>query len=94
MNMTVKSGGALAATAAALFLTGAVTSNFANAATDAKGQCMGANACKGQSGCKTSANGCKGQNACKGKGFVEMTKEDCGKVEGGKFVAAQADVPR
>ncbi len=94
MKMTTKSGAALAATAAALFLTGTFTPHFANAATDAKGHCMGANACKGQSGCKTSANACKGQNACKSKGFLEMTREDCGKVDGGKFVEAQADVPR
>ena len=94
MNMTIKSGAAIAATAAALFMTGALAPHFANAATDAKGHCMGANACKGQSGCKTSANACKGQNACKGKGFVAMTSEECGKVEGGRFVAAQADVPR
>ncbi len=94
MKMNIRNGAAIAATAAALFLTGAVNSYVADAATDAKGHCVGANACKGQSGCKSSANACKGQNACKGKGFVEMTKDECGKVEGGKFVEAQADVPR
>jgi hypothetical protein len=94
MKMTMKSGAAIAATAAALYFSGAVTTPFANAATDAKGHCVGANACKGQSACKSASNACKGQNGCKGKGFVEMTKDECGKIEGAKFVEAQADVPR
>jgi hypothetical protein len=51
----------------------------AHAAT-AKGECMGANSCKGKSGCKTAANECKGQNTCKGKGFTEMTKAKCDKL--------------
>lgn len=94
MTMSLKSGAAIAATAAALFLSGTIVSSVSIAATDAKGQCMGANSCKGTAACKTAANACKGQNACKGKGFLEMMKADCDKVEGAKFVAAQADVPR
>lgn len=84
MKLTVTSGSALAAAAATLLLTGAVSApSFA--AEGAKGHCMGANACKGQSACKTATNACKGQNACKGKGFTETTQEDCEKVEGAKF---------
>jgi hypothetical protein len=54
------------------------------AAEGAKGHCMGANACKGQSGCKTAKNECKGLNACKGQGYLELTEEECAK-QGGKF---------
>ena len=45
MKMSLKSGAALAATAAALYLSGAVTPSVSNAATEASGHCMGANAC-------------------------------------------------
>ncbi|MGL4397276.1 MAG: BufA2 family periplasmic bufferin-type metallophore [Hyphomicrobium sp.] len=91
MKITAKSGVALAATAAALLLSGAVTANAANdKAADGKGHCMGANACKGTSACKTAKNACAGQNACKGTGFTATTAEECAKVEGAKFEAAAA----
>ena len=63
MKMTLKSGAAMAATAAALYFSGAVAASAADAAMDAKGHCMGANACKGTGACKTATNACKGQNA-------------------------------
>ncbi len=87
MNISVTSGSALAAVAASLLLAGAVAAPT-YAAEEAKGHCMGANACKGQSACKTASNACKGQNGCKGKGFSEMTKDECAKVEGAKFEPA------
>jgi len=49
-------------------------------ADEAKGTCMGANACKGKSACSTGENGCAGQNSCKGKGFLQTTKAECGKL--------------
>lgn len=88
MIVSAKSGASLAAAAAALFLAGAVAAPQVKA-EDAKGHCMGANACKGQSACKSASNACKGQNACKGKGFSEMTKADCAKIEGAKFEPAK-----
>lgn len=89
MKISVKSGSTLAATAALMMLTGAVAANAAgDAAADAKGHCVGANACKGKSGCKTATNECAGQNSCKGKGFLEKTKAECDKIEGAKFDAA------
>ena len=80
MKMTSKSGAALAAAAATLFLAGAAMSTQTYAAGE--GKCVGANACKGQSACKGASNACKGQNACKGKGFSEMTKEKCAAAKG------------
>ena len=72
---------AVAALAAALFLSAPVAAAPAEKAT---GHCVGANACKGQTSCKSANNTCKGQNACKGQGFVELTKEQCDRV-GGSF---------
>lgn len=93
MKIATKSGAAIAATAAVLYFSGALPAPVAQAAGD-MGHCYGVNACKGNGACKGAANACKGKNACKGQGFVEMTKEDCGKKENSKFVEAQADVPR
>ncbi len=83
MNVVNRTNGlALAAAAAALFLTAPMAS--AAAEKSAQGHCNGANACKGQSACGTPKNSCKGQNACKGQGFTVTTKEECEKV-GGTF---------
>jgi hypothetical protein len=67
----------MTAAIAGMLSVGAVS--VAHAASE-KGECMGANACKGKSGCKTAANECKGQNGCKGKGFTETTKAKCDKM--------------
>src|ERR1700689_1415619 len=75
MRLKNTSGATLAAAAAILFSTGFVSTSFA--ASEAKMQCTGVNACKGQSACKSANNACKGQNSCKGKGFLEMSKADC-----------------
>src|SRR5882757_9872874 len=72
MKMTSKSGAAIAAAAATLFLAGATMSTVTYAAGE--GHCVGANACKGQSACKGGNHSCKGLNACKGQGFSAMTK--------------------
>jgi hypothetical protein len=47
-----------------------------------KGQCKGANHCKGQSSGKTATSSCKGLNSCQGQGFLEMTKAECDNVGG------------
>jgi hypothetical protein len=74
MSSRVLSGVALAAAAAVMFSTVAMTTAQAD---EAKVKCQGVNSCKGQSACKSANNACKGQNSCKGKGFVEMSKADC-----------------
>jgi len=83
MKVTSKSGAAIAAAAASLFLAGLTLSIEAQAAD---GHCMGANACKGQSACKGGKSPGPGANACKGMGFVTMSKADCVAAKG-KFKA-------
>ena len=80
MKMTSKSGAAIAAAAATLFVASVTVSTTSYAAGE--GKCIGANACKGQSACKGGANSCKGLNACKGQGFSAMTKEKCDAAKG------------
>ena len=74
-------GLAVAASAAALFMTGCADMRGASkSGTEAKVACNGGNACKGQSECKSANSSCKGQNACKGQGFVSLTPEACKKA--------------
>jgi hypothetical protein len=84
MKTSARSGPSIAMAAAALVLAGAVAPP-ASAAEGVKGHCVGANACKGKSDCMTASNNCNGLNACKGQGYLEMTKEECDKIEGAKF---------
>lgn len=79
---TMKSGVVLAATAAAMLVTGTAIAPEAEAGSG-KVHCYGVNSCKGTGACKTASNACKGQNACKGKGFVELSKGAC-KKKGGR----------
>ena len=88
MNPNIKKSGAAIATAVAtLIFTAVVPAGTAQA--DAKGKCMGANSCRGKSDCSTGASACGGAtaNSCKGKGYLEMTKAECAKIPGTKFVA-------
>lgn len=75
MRLKNTSSVALATAAAILFGSAFASASFAG--SDAKIQCTGVNACKGQSACKSANNACKGQNSCKGKGFLQMTQEEC-----------------
>jgi len=75
MQLKNSSGLAVATAAAMLFGIGLIST--AVAGSEAKTQCAGVNACKGQSACKSANNACKGQNSCKGQGFLEMSKQEC-----------------
>ncbi len=74
MTSKMLSSVALAAAAAVMFSTAAVSTARAD---EAKVKCEGVNSCKGHSACKSANNACKGQNSCKGKGFLEMSQADC-----------------
>ena len=77
MKQAFKSGALIAAAAAAMALSGAVSATPVSAGTGDTVHCAGINSCKGKSDCKSAENACKGQNSCKGKGFVEMTQKQC-----------------
>lgn len=80
----IKSGVAIATTAAALFAMG-VTAPVAQAA-DAGVKCSGINSCKGTSECKTAKSACKGQNSCKGQGWTTAASAKECTDKGGKVV--------
>ena len=47
--------------------------------------CYGINKCKGVGACGGTGHSCAGQNACKGQGYVELDKDTCMKIEGGRL---------
>ena len=82
MKISVKSGSAMAAAAAALVIGGSLPVTTAQSASYTV-KCFGLNACKGNGSCKSLGNACKGNNACKGQGFSMLSKSTC-LAKGGK----------
>ncbi len=39
--------------------------------------CWGINSCKGQTACTTAFNACSGQNECRGRGYLNVTEQEC-----------------
>ena len=47
--------------------------------------CYGINKCKGTGDCGGKGRSCAGTNACTGQGYLELDKETCLKIEGGRL---------
>ena len=47
--------------------------------------CYGINKCKAVGACGGTGHSCAGQNACKGQGYLELDKDACLKIEGGRL---------
>jgi uncharacterized membrane protein len=54
---------------------------------ESKVSCYGVNKCKGMGACGGKGTACAGTNSCKRQGFLEMDKETCLKVDGGRLTA-------
>ena len=50
--------------------------------------CYGINKCKGTGDCGGKAHSCHGENACKGQGYIDLNKEDCLRINGGRLTEA------
>jgi len=59
----------------------------AKPAKEAKGECHGINACKGQGECGGKSHACAAMNSCKGKGWISLSEKEC-KAKGGEFKTA------
>lgn len=51
-------------------------------------ECYGINKCKGVGGCGGKDHSCAGKNDCKGKGYLEVPKGTCLKIQGGSLTPA------
>jgi len=78
-------GAMLLASAAAGLLTLAVPIGTATAGDAETAHCYGVNKCKGAGDCGGKGHSCAGENSCKGKGYLDMDKETCLKIEGGRL---------
>ena len=47
--------------------------------------CYGVNKCKGAGACGGKGHSCSGQNACKAQGYLQIEKDTCLKIEGGRL---------
>lgn len=66
--------------------------NEAQAGDEASGAtpCYGINKCKGTGDCGGKGNSCAGTNACAGQGFIELSTDDCLRIQGGRLTAEPA----
>jgi len=69
---------------------GLVTLGAANAQADSDKQCYGVNKCKGTGACGGPGHSCAGNNGCKGQGWLEIDKDTCLKLEGGRLTPTAA----
>ena len=79
-----KRSAVLAAAAAALFVGGQAGVAAADSHEAEGVKCEGVNSCKGQSDCKTDHSECNGHNECAGKGWKQMTQDECDAAKAAK----------
>ncbi len=85
MRESVKNGGALLASAVAGLLVMAGAATTASAGEGDTVHCYGVNKCKGTGTCGGKGHSCAGENSCKGQGYLDIDKETCLKIEGGRL---------
>jgi uncharacterized membrane protein len=56
----------------------------------AKVPCYGVNKCQGVGACGGKGHSCHGQNTCAGQGYLELEKDDCLKIQGGRLTEEPA----
>ena len=91
--MTVRRRRALVAASVAGLLAAAGSawwSKLAQAQDDdvESAHCYGINKCQGTGDCGGKTHSCHGQNACKGQGYIDLNKEDCLRINGGRLTEA------
>ena len=85
MANRLNKGSLLLASAAAGLLSLALPASQALAADGDQVRCYGVNKCKGTGDCGGKGHSCAGENSCKGHGYLNMDKETCLKVQGGRL---------
>jgi len=85
MENGVNRGAMLLAFAVTGLLTLAAPAGTATAEESAKVHCYGVNKCKGVGDCGGKGHSYAGENACKGQGYLEIDKDTCLKIEGGRL---------
>lgn len=55
-----------------------------------KVHCYGVNKCKATGDCGGPGHSCANQNSCKRQGYIDMDKETCLRIDGGRLTPAEA----
>ena len=88
--MDVKTQRVLVAASVAGLLAAAGAAGFGRSAQaeDAPNvPCYGINKCKGTGDCGGKGSSCAGNNACHGQGFIDLDKDVCLRIEGGRLTS-------
>ena len=67
-----------------------VSAEDAKAPDNKPAHCYGVNKCKGAADCSGKMNSCAGHNACKGQGYIDMKKDTCLRIEGGRLTEGKS----
>jgi uncharacterized membrane protein len=62
-------------------------------ASGEKVKCYGVNKCKQTGDCGGPGHTCANQNSCKRQGYIEMDKETCLRIDGGRLTADAKPAP-
>ncbi len=54
-----------------------------------KVHCYGVNKCKGTGDCGGPGHSCANQNSCKRQGYIDMDKETCLRIDGGRLTPSE-----
>jgi uncharacterized membrane protein len=84
-------GGTLLAFAVTGLLTLAAPVGTATAGDAETVHCYGVNKCKGTGDCGGKGHSCAGENTCKGHGFLDVEKETCLKIQGGRLTSEKKE---
>lgn len=57
--------------------------------TGEKVHCYGVNKCKATGDCGGPGHSCANQNSCKRQGYIDMDKETCLRIDGGRLTPAE-----
>lgn len=68
----------------------AAQANEADGTAPATVHCYGVNKCQGTGDCGGKGRSCAGTNACKGQGYLELSEDDCLRIEGGRLTEEPA----
>ena len=79
----------LGALASALALPTVARAQDKAAAEGDKVHCYGVNKCKATGDCGGPGHSCANQNACKRQGYIDMDKETCLRIDGGRLTASE-----
>jgi uncharacterized membrane protein len=78
-------GGLLLASAVTGLLALAAPVGTATAGDAETVHCYGVNKCKGAGDCGGKGHSCAGENTCKAQGYLNVDKETCLKIQGGRL---------